>query len=227
MNIKELFYKPVNERGKDKDFLFWCCMHSGHDPKWAVPLWKMRGYDSAEAHTQGTKDAWNSKATNDTVGFLLGDTMFGANGYERLKQLFYDLKFKRLYVMPGNHQAGWKQVFESCEENVFKINSGKEVIFVPNYLEAYVNGQSIVMSHYPVLSWNGLADGAWMLFGHVHGSLVKSELGRMYLEKAGRVLEVSVETAPTPLTFGEIRAKMKAKNVEEIDHHVKGIQNPF
>lgn len=225
--MKDLFYKPIKETGKDGDFLFWCCMHSGHDPKWEIPLWERRGYNSAEEHSVGILNAWNRKANQDTVGFLLGDTIFGMNGEERLRKLFADMTFKRLYCMSGNHQAGWRQVFESCPENIYKINDNKEVIFVPNYLEAYVNGQTIVMHHYPILSWNGMSNGAWMLFGHVHGSLTHSELGRMYLEKAGKVLEVSVETAPEPLTFGEIRATMRTKGVKEIDHHVKGIQNPF
>jgi calcineurin-like phosphoesterase family protein len=226
--MKQFFYKPVKETGKDENFLFWCCMHSGHDPKWEIPLWKRRGYNSAEEHTVGILNAWNRKANKDTVGFLLGDNIFGDGAEDRLKDLLEKMEFNRLYIMSGNHCAGWKQIFEGCGNgNIYETKNHKEVVFVPNYLEAYVNKQPIVMCHYPILSWNGMADGSWMLFGHVHGSLTNSELGRMYLEKAGKVLEVSVEVAPEPLTFGEIRTIMKTKGVKEIDHHVKGIQNPF
>jgi calcineurin-like phosphoesterase family protein len=128
--------------------------------------------------------------------------------------------------MSGNHIAGWHQAFESVEGNVLNIDD-KEVVFVPNYLEAYVNGQAIVASHYPVLSWNGAAKGAIMIFSHVHGSLIKSELGRMYIEKGGRVLEVSVEAAPYPLTYGEVMNLIKNKSEFKTDHHSPNTSNPF
>lgn len=225
MNIKDLFYKPVKETGKDEDFLFWCCMHSGHDPKWEIPLWKRRGYDSAEAHTQGVLNAWNRKATKDTVGFLLGDTIFGMNGEERLKKLFNDMTFKRLYAMSGNHQSGWKQLFESCPENIYKVNDNKEVIFVPNYLEAYVNGQAIVMCHYALASWNGQGNGSFCIHGHSHGSLAKSELGKLLYKS--KTIEVCVESTPYPLTFGDVRTIMKNKENVTFDHHGPETLNPF
>lgn len=229
MNIKDYFYNPVHIREKDSDILFWCCMHNGHDPKWEIPIWKRRGYESAQAHTNGTLEAWNRKANNNTVGFLLGDNIFNEGAELRLLNLFNDMKFRKLYIMPGNHYAGWRQVFNKLDKNTNELvlSPNKRVIFVPNYLDAIINGQSIVMSHYPILSWNGMGGGSWMLFGHVHGSLSESELGRMYLEQAGKTLEVSVEVAPEPLTFGEIRIKMDKKERGKVDHHGKDTQNPF
>ena len=40
-----------------------------------------------------------------------------------------------------------------------------------DYLEiapGYAKGHRLVMSHYPMLSWNGKARGAIMLHGHIH-----------------------------------------------------------
>ena len=42
---------------------------------------------------------------------------------------------------------------------------------VRDYLEiapGYAKGHRLVMSHYPMLSWNGKARGAIMLHGHIH-----------------------------------------------------------
>ena len=42
---------------------------------------------------------------------------------------------------------------------------------VRDYLEVapgYAKGHRLVMSHYPMLSWNGKARGAIMLHGHIH-----------------------------------------------------------
>lgn len=225
MTRDELFYKPVKESAKDHQILFWGCMHYGHDPKWDVPLWKMRGFESSGHHDESLVQNWNSKATPDTVGFLLGDTIFGFDAEVRATNLFSRLLFKKLYVMPGNHQAGWKQLFHACDET-HRAPHGGEVVFAPNYLEAYVNGQPVVMCHYPILSWNGQGKGSWMLFAHVHGSLSRSEIGKAYLSH-GFCKEVSVETCPRPVSYGEIKAEFKGRQMFSPDHHGEVGSTPF
>jgi calcineurin-like phosphoesterase family protein len=222
--MKDVFYKPVKVGSTDHDVLFWGCMHFGHDPKWDNPIWRLRGYNSSTEHDEGLIANWNSKANKNTVGFLLGDTIFGYNADERLIELFRRLEFKTLYVLPGNHQAGYKQLIEKAENNALYMsnfwdhNDKREIIFVPNYLEAVVNGQAIVMCHYPILSFNGMAKGAFHIYAHVHGNLGRSELGRLY-QNTGLTYEVSVENCPSPITFGELRAEMRKKVQSTPDHH--------
>jgi calcineurin-like phosphoesterase family protein len=222
--MKDYFYKPVKISSTDHNVLFWGCMHYGHDPKWDEPIWKTRGYNSSREHDEGLIDNWNKKANKDTIGFLLGDTIFGHMADERLMELFRRLEFKVLYVLPGNHQAGYKQLLEKSENNTLYMsnfwdhNDQREIIFVPNYIETIVNGQAIVMSHYPILSWNGAGKGAYHIFAHVHNNLNRSEIGRLYL-KTGLNYEVSVENCPSPITFGELRAEMRKKTQSTPDHH--------
>ena len=235
--MKSLFYSPVRQEAKNHEILFWGCLHWHHNPKWDIPIWKRRGFESVQEHDEALVLNWNSKASDKTIGFLLGDTMFGYGGKDEFVKLMRRLKFRRLFVMSGNHNAGWKQTFEEVQDNTFYIGGKiaretqglplKEVIFVPNYLEAYINGQPIVMCHYPVLSWNGAGKGSWMLFSHVHGSLVNSELGRMYLKDGGYNLEVSVEATKFPLTYGEIAAIMRSKPKFKTDHHDENASTPF
>jgi calcineurin-like phosphoesterase family protein len=227
--VRDLFYRPVKVDAKNHQILFWGCLHYGHDPKWDIPIWKRRGFDSSAEHDEGIINNWNSKATDKTVGFLLGDIMFGFGGEEKFHKLMSRLNFSRVFVMSGNHVAGWHQAFQSVDSNTLYVDGkySKEVIFVPNYLEAMVNGQAIVCCHYPVLSWNGAGKGSWMLFSHVHGSLGNSELGRMYLNNGGSNLEVSVEMNKYPLTYGEIFHVMKNKSKFKTDHHTADTQNPF
>lgn len=226
--MKGLFYQPVRVEAKNHEVLFWGCLHYRHNPKWEIPIWKRRGYESSAEHDEGIVRNWNSKATEKTVGFLLGDVMFGYGGAEEFIKLMNRLNFWRVFVMSGNHQSGWKQAFESVKDNTLYLNGHKkEVIFVPNYLEAYVNGQAIVCCHYPVLSWNGAAKGSWMLFSHVHGSLGNSDLGAMYLNEGGSNLEVSVEMNNYPLTYGEIFTIMKNKSKFKTDHHTSETKSPF
>ena len=218
--MKDLFYKPVKVDAKNHEVLFWGCMHYGHDPNWDVPLWKRRGFNCCAEHDEALVRNWNSKATNKTTGFLLGDTMFGYGGEQKFKMLLNRLSFNQLYVMSGNHAAGWSQTFKEIDSNVLCIDD-KQVVFVPNYLEAMVNGQLIVMCHYPVLSWNAAGKGSWMLFSHVHGSLVNSALGRLYLNNGGKTLEVSVEASVHPFTYAEVAAAMRKKGDFKTDHHAE------
>lgn len=224
--MKSFFYRPIVETAKNHQILFWGCLHYRHNPKWENPIWKIRGFDSSEQHDLAIVQNWNNKATNETIGFLLGDVVFGRNATNDLMFLAENLQYSKIYIMPGNHQAGWKQLFESVEQNVYKASHGGELIFVPNYLEAYVNGQPIVMSHYPILSWNGQGKGSWMLFSHVHGSLSRSEVGHLYILK-GYNREVSVEKAPSPLSYGEIHAEMRQKKWFSPDHHDSKGDTPF
>jgi calcineurin-like phosphoesterase family protein len=217
--MKDIFYKPVKISSTDHDVLFWGCMHYGHDPKWDVPIWKTRGYNSSEEHDEGLIENWNLKANKNTIGFLLGDTIFGYKADERLLKLFNRLNFKELYILPGNHQAGYKQILDSLHENILNVDGHEKLIhFVPNYLEVVVNGQAIVMCHFPILSFNGMAKGAYHIYAHVHGNLNRSELGRLY-QNTGFTYEVSVENCPSPITFGELRAIMRKKVQSTPDHH--------
>lgn len=224
--MKRFLYAAEKLNGREQDFLFWGCFHLHHNPSWDVPLWKMRGFEDVNQHDSVLVERWNSKATSDTIGFLLGDNVFGQNADVEFRQLVAKLKFKTLYVMAGNHTAGWKKLLDSIESNILIAEHGGTVIFVPNYLDAIINGKSIVMSHYPILSWNGQGGSSWMLFSHVHGSLEQSELGRMYLAK-GLNREISVEKCPFPITFGELRTEMRAKEYFTPDHHSKETQNQF
>lgn len=226
--MKNFFYEPIKISGKDKNILFWGCLHIGHAcEKWEVPLYKRRGFESLQEHDETLIKNWNSKANHETVGFLLGDNVFGRGAAERLESLFERLNFNILYVMPGNHYSGWRQHFLKCENNVKFLWEGQKIIyFVPNYLEAFINGQSVVMSHYPILSFNGQGRSSWMIFCHVHNSLGNSEVGKLYL-KNYKVLEVSPEIHKFPLDFGEIRAELQNKILHTPDHHGPHTQNPF
>lgn len=222
----ELFYKPISVFGDNNNILFWGCLHLMHNPiHWATPLWAQRGYGSAEDHFAGLVRNWNNKANNETVGFLLGDSVFGENAVRHLEYFFHSIKFRRIYMCAGNHYAGIARLFG--DSNIWNITDSKQVIIVPNYFEVEVNKRiRICASHYPVLSWNGAAKGSWMLYAHVHGNLNKSAIGKLY-QSQGRSREVSVEAASSPLSVEELKFELDRKLAYAPDHHTKDTQNPF
>jgi calcineurin-like phosphoesterase family protein len=220
-----LFYKPL--KVESENVLFWGCLHLMHDPlHWEVPLWKQRGYNSAVEHMDSLIEKWNYLSDSETIGFLLGDNAFGRDAEKTLQTFFKSINFKTIYMMAGNHYAGFSKVLDKLSDNIWKIDENKQVIIVPNYLELFVCGKPVVCSHYPILSYNGQAQGSFHLHSHVHGNLGKSEIGRMY-KQLGRVMEVSVETAPSPLPWDFINSTLSNKIIFSPDHHQKDTMNPF
>lgn len=227
--MNSLFYRPIRVEAKNHEILFWGCLHYRHNPKWEIPIWKRRGYESSKDHDEGVILNWNSKANENTIGFLLGDTMFGYGGEEEFIKLLNRLRFKELFIMSGNHIAGWHQAFESVVAktggNVLDMDSNKKVIFVPNYLEAYVNGHPVVMSHYALAAWNGQGKSAFMIHSHSHGNIYGTDLGNI-LYKA-KIIDVGVENCPFPITFGELKNKFKSEESKTFDHHTANTSSPF
>lgn len=225
--MKDLFYKPVKINAKDEDILVWGCPHWGHEClRWATPLWKMRGFSSLDDHDLSLINKWNLKASEETVGFLLGDLAFGKDAEKNLLHILNRLYYKEIYLLFGNHHAGVRQLFEKCEGNKMMIGN-KKVIFTPNYLEAFINGQPVVYSHYPLLSWNGQGKGSFMLYSHVHGKLEQSDLGKRYVNSGCRSLEMSVEKWPAPASFREIKNILLKREAVSFDGHNQDTQNPF
>ena len=204
--MKFLFYRPINIVSKDDQICFWSDTHFGHRCEhWERPLWKARGFSSIEEHDEQLVKRWNEVATPNTIFFHLGDFIFGKDSIERFRNILRRVNFKELYSMPGNHCSGWKQVFKDQKHNVWDMQENKRVIFLPNYIEAVVNGQA--------------SRGKTIcIYGHVHGNLIKNEIGKLYAK--ARTLEVSIENCPSPITFGEIRKLFSEKEPITFDHHI-------
>ena len=112
-------------------------------------------------HDKLLKENWNKTVTNGDTVYILGDIgKIGSNSdTEKLIEAIATLKGRKVLVV-GNHDVlkdiRLKQLFvEICDY--------KEI--VDNY-----NGlnHNLVLSHYPILMWNGQHKGVIHLYGHVH-----------------------------------------------------------
>lgn len=228
MKLSNYFWEPV--KIENVNVWFWSDMHLGHKCEhWETPLWKKRGFNSVEEHDETLIERWNDNLGEESEIFHLGDIMFGSNGEKRLEEVLNRLTFKTLYLFSGNHSAGYKQLLsKSSEENGIRYLGfgNKKVYFVPNYLEIIVCGQPIVLSHYPLVSWNGQAKGSWMLHGHCHGNLWNSDIGKtLYIHC--KIRDVGVEEVCYPISFENVRMRFKEKKNKTFDHHTKDTLNPF
>lgn len=216
--MKFLNYQPLRVAAKPSDVFFWSDTHFNHKCEhWRLPLWKARGFSSVEDHNEGLITRWNNTCSTNSVVFHLGDFIFGYNSIEQFKAIINRLIFKELFIMPGNHTSGWKQVFEEQKGMFWRVNSQKVVNFVPNYLEAVFNQQLVVMSHYPILSFNGQSKGSFCLYGHVHGNLHQTGIGKLYSQ--ARTMEVTVEATPVPISMEQVSETLSKVPLVVFDPH--------
>lgn len=114
-------------------------------------------------HDQLVKENWNRVVTNADNVYILGDIGKIGNNQdtERLIEIMATLKGRKTLIV-GNHDVlkdiRLKQLFvEICDYKEITDN---------------FNGMShkLVLSHYPILMWNGQHKGVIHLYGHVHMS---------------------------------------------------------
>lgn len=146
---------------------------------------------------------WNSRVRPDDVIYHLGDVFF--TGVERAIEVLNRLNGQKFLIL-GNHDKVIKQSIEaqSLLQSLFTS--------ISDYREITVEGQAIVLSHYPMMTWNKSSRGSWMLHGHCHGNL-------KYPFEA-KIHDVGVDpNGYFPISFQEIQKIMSNKKISIIDHH--------
>ena len=169
--------------------------------------------DTDEMHVELIK-RWNSVIDDDDIVYYLGDLAFCRD--EIAKWFAYSLKGK-IHFIKGNHDklrkirnfGRWEEVYEYGTEIFIKDEDLKSARGMSGY-------QQIIMSHYPILSWNRSHYGSWHLHGHCHGSLMKSN--QDYYKR--KVMDVGCNVIDyTPISYSEVKEIMSKKGISAVDHH--------
>jgi calcineurin-like phosphoesterase family protein len=232
--------KKLNFKGKNENFFFLGCLHHNHVCKhWTVPLWKMRGFDSVEEHNQFQIQKWNEVCDENSIVFLLGDTIFDDPKGLNFINLLNRLRFSKLYAQPGNHFSGWLQNYKKTLGEKFpgaleqdriiyevyplqqSITFGKDIFFIPNYAELDINGLQIVISHYAIRSWNQMSKNSIMLHSHEH---LSSDLSDWENLDNGKIADVGYESLlkynnGAPISLEKLMKYMHKKQYKSEGHH--------
>jgi len=116
-------------------------------------------------------DVWNNTvALADTV-YIVGD--FSFEKAERTEALLKRLN-GRLHLIRGNHDHWMNEDTEKYFESI------------QDYKKIKIDGQKVIMFHYPIFEWQDMHYGSYHLFGHVHGNSTVP----------GRALDVGVDARP-------------------------------
>ena len=150
-----------------------------------------RPWPTEEKMTDGLIDRWNSKVDpRDTVW------LFGALFFVKLStatSIMCRLNGEKHLIL-GNH------------DGVIRKNPALRAEFHKIYPDLYqenIDGHLVVMSHFPLMSWNKSYHGSFMLHGHSHGMLA--------FDPKVRRMDVGVDCHDWyPIEWNDIKARLEA-----------------
>lgn len=181
-----------------------------------------RDFQTVEQMNQEIIDGINDYVGPDDILFCLGDWSFG--GINNIWKFRSRLNVAEIHLILGNHDTHIKN-----NKLLFKVN-GPDVpaqeLFssVNDYLEISIDKKPIIMSHYPIISWNYIYKGSWHLHGHCHGTLFENEKSDHWYKKSN-IFDVGIDTAfktfgeYRPFSFKEIKRIMNRRGIMINDHH--------
>lgn len=141
-------------------------LHLGHKN---IIEYEDRPFKNIEDMTLGLIQKWNEvvKPTDDV--YILGDFAF-QNSYmtpPTINVILWRLNGKK-HLIIGNHDT-W------INKQTFNPRCFEEMVY---YKELKINGKFIILSHYPIESWNGKEHGSIHLHGHTHKPDSRPEINR-------------------------------------------------
>lgn len=129
--------------------------HFGHEN---VLKFTDRPWETIWQMNDAIVDNINGKVAVDDELYILGDFSFkmtAQDAYGLRKRIVC----RRIHLVPGNHDKDWTQ---PAVAGAFTVE--------PPICVLKIDGQKIVLSHYPMADWQGMSHGSWHLHGHIHSS---------------------------------------------------------
>lgn len=116
-----------------------------------------RPFETVEEMDTALIANWNRRVQPKDMVYLVGDLMFRnkcpANDY------LEKLNGSKTLIM-GNHDHAW----------IKRIDTAKTFAAVANMLTIQDRARTVVLCHYPMLSWRGSGKGSLMVHGHIHNN---------------------------------------------------------
>ncbi len=232
--------KELRLRQSETQKVFWISdTHLNHDPKWKIPLWEARGFNSAKEHADGIINKINELVRPTDILIHAGD--FCLNTDESgCNELLARINCQNIFMLWGNHNNPLWKIYQREVASYFSKNTAtnefgfddavianeirpeiypfrhKNVVFLGNYVELTVDGKLFVVEHYPIHVFNYMKDGARMICGHSHYNLPFSQATNL----ESKILDIGWDGFGKPLTTEEILVIMDKKKVfQPGDHH--------
>lgn len=120
-----------------------------------------RPWETVEEMNRGLIEKWNAKVQDNDEVYVLGDFCFKGAGttFGHLANLK-----GRIHLIYGNHD-------HAMHQTSFKglLSTTDRITLDGWYAHFLDEGREVVLSHFPILFWDGMDDrGSFHLYGHMH-----------------------------------------------------------
>ena len=163
---------------------------------------KTRPWSTIEEMDAAITDTWNTTIGKHDTVYHLGD--FSFHKRERTEELLKQLSGQK-YLVYGNHCSALRGAW-----------AGKYFTHRVDILEHAIGGHKVVMSHFPMLSWNRSHYGSLHAYGHEHGADIGAR---------GRAVDVGWDAQGKILHIDEFIKLAVAKEPQA--HHGKTFKGEY
>ena len=186
----------------ERNLFFTSDMHFSHTN---VIKYAKRPFKNADEMNEEMIKRWNAVVTKQDIVYIIGDVAFERD-HNKLVWLLSRLNGEK-HLIEGNHDDKMHASVKKCFQS---ISSLREIRVADADNE--FGWQYITLCHYAMRVWNKSHYGSWMLYGHSHGTL--------FDDPESLSCDVGVDCWDfKPVSYAEIKAKMKTKRFKPLDHH--------
>jgi len=182
------------------------------DEKGNIPIDRTRDFPTLEKMNDTIVQNINAVVGQSDTLIHLGDWSFG--GFENIQKFWDRLVCKNIRLVLGNH-----------DHHILKDKEGvRDLFYSVNHYEVLPisKGCSLILFHYPILSWDGLGRGYIHLHGHAHLSETK-KFG------LGKRMDIGIDGHPEFRPYHlmtEVVPMMRKREIKSDlahDHHMDGM----
>jgi len=187
----------------------------------SVPIDSTRDFKNIYQMTDTIAFLLNSRVLEDDILIHLGDFSFG--GFENIQRFREKIVCKNLHLITGNHdhhivnnRDGVRSLFSSVHEYYTQLEI-KWPETELGYKKASETKHTVILSHFPIASWDGLNKGRIHLFGHCHLPSDKKIM-------EGRAMDVGVDGNDyEPYRLRQVLESLSVRPIKHLrlpkDHH--------
>lgn len=219
--------KKLSFKSSEQKIWFISDLHVGHNKPFILGP---RFYNNVNEAVQHTFDMLYTHIGPNDIVFNLGDMVCGAGAAsEEYAKRVATIPCKAHYYIWGNHSAGIKNLYDNVRAKHNLLADDIEVypmrypdtnfIFLGHYAEVFIDGTPVVLTHYPIASWNHMGDGGYNIHGHCHRSM--KDTGSL------KRLDVGWDWKKRPVEWNEIVRELKGNKFQPVDHHGKDNTGSF
>jgi calcineurin-like phosphoesterase family protein len=181
--------------------------------QWKDPV-TCRDFKSLDEMNDTLVNNINAEVGQDDILFHLGDWSFG--GFEQIEAFRNRIVCKNIHIITGNHDHHIERNKEGCQSHFSSVNKYLHLTVKRNVGTPLVSSELFVLMHFPIASWDQMANGAIHLHGHVHLPMA-SRIG------PGKMMDVGVDgNGLRPISVSEIATRMRRQPIKSLmsfDHH--------